>query len=91
MVRGAGDEDSCTLDPYFVTGFADGEGTFSVSISPTRLKKNSKFKTGWTSRVAPVFKISLHIRDLSLLKRYPKFLGGVGSISVSETSDVVQY
>ena len=84
---GEGDEDSCTLDPYFVTGFADGEGTFSVSI-----QKNSKFKTGCTlSRVAPVFKISLHIRDLSLLKRYPKFLGGVGSISVSETSDVVQY
>jgi len=61
------------------------------------IQKNSTLKTGCTlSRVAPVFKISLHIRDLSLLKRYPKkhllcFLGGVGSISVSETSDVVQY
>lgn len=31
-----------TLHPYYVTGFVDGEGSFSVSI----LKRNA-YKTGW--------------------------------------------
>jgi hypothetical protein len=29
------------LDPYFVTGFVDGEGCFRISIT-----KNQKYKTG---------------------------------------------
>lgn len=41
-----------TLDPYYITGFADGEGCFSISIY-----KDSRMLTGW--QVKPVFKIAV--------------------------------
>lgn len=61
-----------TLDPYYITGFADGEGCFSISIY-----KDSRMLTGW--QVKPVFKISLHKRDRALLESIQKSLG-VGKI-----------
>lgn len=45
----------------FATGFTDAEGCFSIKIQP-----NVKLKTKW--RVRPVFSITLHLKDLSLLK-----------------------
>ena len=46
------------LNPYFVTGFCDGESSFQVSII-----MNKNFKLG----VRPQFTIGLHSRDLALL------------------------
>lgn len=49
------------LDPWFVSGFVDGQGTFQLS-----LLKSKKLKTGW--EVQPGFKIELHSKDFELLR-----------------------
>jgi hypothetical protein len=61
------------INPWYVTGFADGEGSFILTII-----KDKKYKLGW--RAACRFIISLHKRDLSLLQDYKNFFG-VGNIS----------
>ena len=64
---------SNSLNPYYVTGFTDGEGCFSITVSP-----NPRYKTGY--RVKAVFHIGLHIRDLALLEQI-QLLFGVGKIT----------
>lgn len=54
------------LNPWFVTGFCDGESSFSVSIY-----KNKKLNTGWG--VNAIFQIELHVRDLELIKQFQEF------------------
>lgn len=60
------------MNPRWVTGFIDGEGSFSVSIS-----KNKDLKVGW--RVKLIFQIELHKKDIVLLKNIKHSLG-VGKI-----------
>ena len=55
-----------------MTGFADGEGCFLVSIY-----KNNKLRTGWTVQTG--FQIELSQKDKVLLKRIQACLG-VGDI-----------
>lgn len=59
------------LDPHFVTGFCDGEATFTVSISKdNRVRKTARRLPQDVGReiytVHPSFAISLNIKDLSL-------------------------
>ena len=61
------------LNPYYVTGFTDGEGCFFVGISP-----GPKHKIG--HRVKATFQIGLHIKDKALLEQIQLFFG-VGQIS----------
>ena len=61
--------------PWFITGFVDAEGCFSIKI-----QQNAKLKTKW--RVRPVFSITLHVKDLALLESIKNNLG-VGNISKS--------
>jgi len=63
------------IEPWFMTGFTDAEGCFSIKIQP-----NAKLKTKW--RVRPVFSITLHIKDAFLLEAIKHTLG-VGNISKS--------
>jgi group I intron endonuclease len=65
---------SITLNPYWVTGFADGEATFMISI----LKSKDR-ALGW--RVTPIFAIKLGGNDLELLNRIKSFFG-VGKIVI---------
>ena len=65
------------LNPWFVTGLADSEGTFTVMID-----QNQKRTLGW--RVQAKFQIGLHKRDLDLLLQLQQFFGGIGSIGKSE-------
>nr|YP_010608723.1 hypothetical protein PNX16_mgp048 [Drechslerella dactyloides]WAN89803.1 hypothetical protein [Drechslerella dactyloides] len=59
------------LNPYFITGFTDGEWCFSITII-----KNSKFKFGW--RVQAKFFINIHKKDQRILDGIQAyFLGGV--------------
>lgn len=67
-------EHKTTLNPYFVTGFTDAEGSFII-----RVNKNSSYKTGWV--VKAVFSICLHIEDLPLLLSIQEFFGGIGFIT----------
>jgi len=63
------------INPWFLTGFTDGEGCFSIKI-----QQNAKLKTKW--RVRACFSITLHIKDLLLLESIKNSLG-VGNISKS--------
>ena len=68
----------CSLDnfklvPNWVTGFVDGEGCFTVSIT-----QRKDIKLGW--HVKPSFTIGLHKKDKPLLQKIKSSLG-VGKIS----------
>ena len=65
------------LNPYWVTGFTDAEGTFTVVLD----KVNTR-KLNW--RIQPKFQISLHVRDLPLILKVQQFFGNIGSVSESE-------
>ena len=67
------------LNPWTVTGFSDGESSFMV-----RVRKNSKYKTGWL--VAAIFSIVAHKKDLLLLEAIKEFFGGLGSIKKNGNS-----
>lgn len=52
--------------PYFITGFADGEGCFCLGLSPTK--------------VQAIFQINLHAKDRAILEEIKTVLG-VGHVS----------
>jgi LAGLIDADG endonuclease len=72
------------LNPFYVTGLVDAEGSFSTTIY-----KSKKYKLGWC--VQSYFQISLHSRDLPLLLELQKYFGGIGSISKGNTRNTVSY
>ncbi len=69
------------LNPWFVSGFSDAEGCFSISIRP-----NPNMKTNW--RVSASFLIKLHIKDIEILEKIKHTLG-VGTIRKSGIDMVV--
>lgn len=71
------------LNPYFITGFCDGESSFQVSIT-----KNKTSKLGW--KVRPQFTIGLHSRDLALLLQIKEFFG-CGFIVKNNTQNEVSF
>jgi hypothetical protein len=75
--------ESRKLDPWFVTGFADGEACFTVTI-----RKYPKLKIGWS--VEPRFDIELHIRNIDLLEKIHAFFG-VGKIQIKKDRGTVVY
>ena len=56
------------LNPYWVSGFVDGEGTFYVGIN-----KNSTMTIGY--QILPEFRIVQHKRDIKLLYALKKYFG----------------
>jgi len=56
------------LDPNYITGFVDGEGSFSISISPKSLKE-----VNWEIR--PSFSISQHKRNRGILFKIKEYFG----------------
>lgn len=60
------------INPWFITGFTDAEGCFTVFIV-----RDNRYKTGWDVRLS--FQITLDQRDLSILKHIQNYFG-VGSI-----------
>jgi len=70
------------LNPSYVSGFVDGEGSFMLTII-----KDNKYKLGW--RVVCRFIISLHKKDLSLLNNIKEFFG-VGNVFLM-AKDSAQY
>ena len=65
---------SIILNPWYITGLIDSESLFQI-----RIRKNSKYKTGWV--ISPVFSIGLYKSDLALLKAVQAYFGSIGSIS----------
>ena|SRR2546429_3358549 len=62
---------SSLLHPWFITGFTDAEGTFTIVLD-----KNNHRTLGW--RVQAKFQISLHKRDLEILKKIQQIFNGIG-------------
>ena len=65
------------LNPWFITGFTDAEGTFTIMMD-----KNNKRTLGW--RVQAKFQIGLHVRDLVLLLKIKEYFGDIGFIGKSD-------
>ncbi len=71
------------VDPWFLTGFSDGEASFIIYI-----QKTNNTKIGWASWVA--FEINLDGKDLSILKDIKSYLG-VGKINQKSNGTCVYY
>lgn len=71
------------LNPYYVTGFADGEASFSVTISP-----KPHLKVGWEIR--PSFSISQNKASRGVLFKIKNFFG-CGSIRPSRKDNTYKY
>lgn len=85
-------EDSFSLNPWFITGFTDGDASFTVSIA----KKKSG--TGW--KIQPIFTIGLDPKDLDLLVQIQAYFKvgkiytstrGIVYYTVSSTKDIIKY
>jgi hypothetical protein len=61
------------MNPWFVTGFTDGEGCFWIDVY-----KDKGYKTGW--RVKLFYQINLHRKDQVLLEQIKKFFNAAASL-----------
>ena len=57
-----------TINSWFITGFSDAEGSFSILI-----QSNNNYKTNW--RIKAIFAIALHKKDSKLLENIQSYLG----------------
>ena len=71
------------VDPWYVTGFSDGEGCFSVTFT-----QRAKLKTGVETRAS--FSISQNKRSLSILKEVRDYFG-CGAIRFSKADQTYKY
>jgi len=74
---------SPALHPWFITGFTDGEGCFSISI----IRKKT-CKLGWEIKLS--FNFSLHKKDKALLENIQTYFG-VGNINTKHGPQSIQY
>lgn len=68
------------LDPNWVTGLVDAEGSFIIFI-----KLNSNNSNKLVKQIQLSFEIGVHIKDIDLLYKLKSFFGGVGTISIPST------
>ena len=73
---------SVSLNPWFITGFADGESSFCISVF-----QSNRLKIGWRLQVS--FTIKLHKKDRALLESIRGFFQ-VGNVS-EHGNDAVIY
>ena len=71
------------IDPWWVVGFVDGEGCFSVSIHSNRLARPT---SGW--HVQPTFQVSQHLDHISILEALASFFG-CGSVRLKGPKSAV--
>ena len=76
------DEVPFNINPWFITGLVDGEGSFIVGVS-----SNKNYKTGWNIKTR--FQIALHQKDIDLLLQIKNYFG-VGKIAKHQ-GEVVAY
>jgi len=71
------------MNPWFFTGFSDGEASFMIYI-----QKTNSTKIGWASWVS--FEINLSDKDLSILKSIKSYLK-VGTVNQKSDGSCVYY
>jgi LAGLIDADG endonuclease len=67
------------LNPNFITGFIDGEGCFHITMA-----KKTGYRTGYSVNLS--FSIGLHSKDTNLLRSIQEYFGGIGILSVSDST-----
>lgn len=72
------------INPWFWTGLIDGEGSFTIIVC-----KSNTHNSGW--RIEPKFQLGLHIRDLSLLKKFQQALEYIGKIYIYPKYNKINY
>jgi hypothetical protein len=72
-----------SVNPWFLTGFADGEASFIIYI-----QKTDNTKLGWATWVA--FEINVNDKDMSTLKDIKSYLG-IGKINQKSDGSCVYY
>lgn len=76
------------LDPWYVTGFTDGEGCFTLSIAVLPQVSTNQNKT--RLQVNPIFSIHLHSKDIFLLESIKDYFG-VGTIYQENNTNSASY
>lgn len=71
-----------SLNPNFITGFCDAEGSFILNIS-----KDPRYVLGWSTKL--VFSIHLHSKDVDSLYLIQRYFG-VGNVSIHEDTAMFQ-
>jgi hypothetical protein len=71
------------IDPNYITGFVDGEGSFSITISPRDFKD-----VKW--EVRPSFSISQHKRNRRILFKIKNYFG-CGTIRPNREDNTYKY
>lgn len=61
------------LDPYWVSGFSEGDSSFYVHIAEPKIAR-------------AIYKVELHEREVPLLHKLQEFFGGAGKVNVSSSS-----
>lgn len=72
------------LNPYFVSGFADAESSFSSTIY-----RDKKLQTGW--HVVCSFQIGLNLKDRFLIYQLKEFFGGIGTLTIDKKANALKY
>jgi len=72
------------LNPFYVTGYSDGEACFHLAIG-----KNPRYKIGYY--VNPGFSIIVHKKDREILTNIQKLFGGIGVIQITSRKHMVQF
>jgi len=75
-------DSSNKLNPFFVTGFSDGEASFIIKVA-----KNKEYVVNY--QIIALFKIKVHKKDLILLKMIQNYFNGIGKIY--EEGDAVTF
>ena len=78
----SGKPNNNVLNPYYLTGFTDGEGCFLINVRP-----NNKMKTKYSIEL--VFKITLLFKDKALLEEI-KYFFSVGTVT-KRSDGAIQY
>jgi len=69
------------LNPFYVTGFCDGESCFLINVQP-----RSYLKLGYN--VSLMFKLTLHSRDKVLLENIRNYFGQRGNITTRKDGSI---
>jgi hypothetical protein len=83
---GADDQQERPLNPWYVTGFVDAEGCFSVSVRPY---PNLERPTRWL--MAPVFQAYQHKDGIDILEALRSFFGCGTLVPKGPNSNVITF
>jgi hypothetical protein len=72
------------LNPYFVSGLVDAEGSFGVFIT-----KNDRYKNGWSVR--SLFQIVLHLNEAPLMRQFEEFFNCIGVVKFHKNRKILNY